>query len=78
MNNKLQPTIDQLIPYLVLGIAIALAVGLFIVLTHVIFWGVIIGGLIWLGLVIKNALFPSSSSPDSNEGRVIEHDDDND
>jgi hypothetical protein len=74
MNNKLQELLEQLIPYILLGIAIALIVGLFIMLSYVLIWGIVIGGVIWLVMAIKNLLFPTVKI-DNKKGRVIEHDD---
>ena len=54
MDNKLQKFFEQLIPFIILGIAIALVVGLFIMLSYVLVWGLIIGGVIWLVAMIKN------------------------
>ncbi len=73
MNNKLQELFEQVIPFIVLGIAIALIIGLFIMLSYVLFWGILLGALIWVAVLIKNYLFPSL--PSKKEGRVIEHDD---
>jgi membrane protein YdbS with pleckstrin-like domain len=75
MNNKLKQMLEQLPAFIILGIAIAVVVGLFIMLSYVLVWGLILGAIIWLGVVIKNYIFPSSVS-DKNAGRVIEHDDD--
>lgn len=74
MNNKLKQMVDLLPTFIILGIAIALLVGLFIMLSYVIVWGLLLGGIIWVGFVIKNYFFPSSSTKNTG-GRVIEHDD---
>jgi hypothetical protein len=71
MDNKLQKLFEQLIPFIILGISIALVVGLFIMLSYVLVWGFIIGGVIWLTVMIKNYFFKTKSS---DKGRVIEHD----
>lgn len=72
--NKIQELIEQLVPFIVLGIAIALIIGLFIMVSYVLIWGLVLGGIIWVGVAIKSLLFPSKSSG-KNEGRVIEHKD---
>ena len=71
MDNKLQTFFEQLIPFIILGIAIALVVGLFIMLSYVLVWGLIIGGVIWLVAMIKNYFYKAKTS---DKGRVIEHD----
>ena len=72
MNNRIQQILEQLVPFVVLGVAIALVIGLFIMLTYVMFWGVFFGAIIWVAMKIKNYLFPSPLV--KHEGRVIEHD----
>ena len=74
MNTKVKHIFEQLIPFIVLGISIALFIGLFIMLSYVLIWGIILGSIIWLGFVIKNLLFPSSPAS-KNEGRIIDHKD---
>lgn len=73
MNNKLQRSVYQLIPFLFIGIAIALGIGLIIVFTHILLWGIIIGAAIWVVAIIKEFLFPKKSE-DKASGRIIEHD----
>ncbi|AHE66127.1 hypothetical protein Loa_00557 [Legionella oakridgensis ATCC 33761 = DSM 21215] len=53
MNNKLQQILEHLIPFIMLGIAIAFAVGLLMMFFYVVIWGIIIGGFIWLVVFIK-------------------------
>ncbi|KTD23011.1 hypothetical protein [Legionella londiniensis] len=72
MNNKFQQLLEQLIPFIVLGIGIALAIGLLIMFSYVLVWGVLIGGVIWLVYFIKNYFFPGPSE-NQKKGRVIEH-----
>lgn len=74
MNTKLKQMLEQLPIFIVLGVAIALVVGLFIMLSYVVIWGLVIGAVIWLVMMLKNYLFPTSPA-DKNEGRIIEHDD---
>lgn len=81
MNHKLQQIFKQLAPFLILGISIAISLGLFILFFYVILWGILIGGCLWLIVFIKNTLFSNGTSPinqphqKSTKGRVIEHDD---
>lgn len=74
MNNKLKAIFEQLIPFLLIGIAIALIIGLFIMLSYVLLWGFVLGAIIWAGFSIKNYLFPAHPT-EKNEGRIIDHDD---
>ena len=74
MNNKLKAIFEQLTPFLLIGIAIALIIGLFIMLSYVLLWGFVLGAIIWAGFSIKNYLFPSHPT-EKNEGRIIDHDD---
>lgn len=75
MRNK---WIETLLPYLFLGISIAFLVGFLIILSYVFFWGLLIGGIIFLAMAIKEKFFPSASkeiTKKKEKGRVIEHDD---
>lgn len=63
----------QIPSFLVLGIAIALIVGLFIMLSYVLVWGIFLGGLIWIAMLIKNLLFPRLTN--NKKGRILDHDD---
>ena len=74
MKNKVQKALEQLFPYIMLGVSITLVIGLFMMLSYVFIWGALLGGVIWLAVTIKNYLFPSLSSKE-NEGRIIDHDD---
>lgn len=78
MNEKLKQALENIIPFLVLGIAIALAVGFFILFSYVLFWGLIVGAVLWALSFVKNLFFPhtkASNPPTKRKGRVIEHDD---
>ena len=71
--------IESLMPFLAAGFAIAVLIGFFIVLSYVLIWGLVIGGGLWLGMMMKEKLFPSpkrasSRSHHSDKGRIIEHD----
>lgn len=76
MNDNIKRLFENLIPFILLGVAIALVIGLFIMLSYVLVWGLIIGGIMWLGSFIYGYLFPDKTKlPPSSEGRIIEHDD---
>lgn len=74
MNDKLRNILESLIPFMLLGVAISLIIGLFIMFSYVLIWGIFIGGILWLVFFIKNFLFPGSKKSPQAEGRVIEHD----
>ncbi len=63
---------EQSIPYIIIGMVIALAIGLLIMLSRIFIWGLILGAIIWFAVFIKNYLFPTP--PDEKTGRIIEHD----
>ncbi|KTD64660.1 hypothetical protein [Legionella spiritensis] len=74
MNDNLKKMFENLIPFLLLGIAVALLVGLFIMFSYVLIWGIIIGGILWAVSIVKEYVFPSKSKKNT-QGRVIEHED---
>lgn len=76
MNKSFKEILEQLFPFLLLGTAIALVVGVFIMFSYVLVWGIVIGGILWVIYAIKNALFPGPSVSEDNKkkGRIIEHD----
>ncbi|GGI88819.1 hypothetical protein [Legionella impletisoli] len=74
MDKKFQNILEQLIPFIILGIGIALAIGLLIMFSYVLVWGIVIGGVIWLVYFVKSYFFPDKAASKKN-GRIIEHDD---
>lgn len=74
MNNKIAEIFETLIPFMVMGVAIALFFGLLFMFSYVLVWGFIIGGVLWLVTVAKQFLFPKTTAK-KDEGRIIEHDD---
>jgi hypothetical protein len=74
MSHKKQQIYEQIIPFIILGIATAVVIGLFIMLSYALIWGVILGGIFWLASLVKNYLFPSAVKA-TKAGRIIEHDD---
>jgi Mn2+/Fe2+ NRAMP family transporter len=65
--------LESLIPFVVIGVVIALGIGLLLMFFSVAIWGVVIGGLLWLGMLAKQFFFPSNPAS-KEEGRIIEHD----
>ena len=74
--NKLELFFEQLIPFVLLGIAIAFTVGLIIVFSYVLMWGILLGGIIWIVFIIHH--YFSSRSSGKRDGSIIEHNDNND
>ena len=77
MNKTLKQLFAPLVPFVILGIAIALFIGLFIMLSYVLVWGIVLGAIFWLAAMLKNYLFPPFPA-DKKKGRVINHDDNDD
>ncbi len=78
MNDKLQRTLESLIPFFMIGVGIALLVGVFIMFSYVLVWGILIGAILWLVNFVKNLLFPEKKPvhlAEKSKGRIIEHDD---
>ena len=73
MNKTFQQLLAQLVPFIMLGIGIALAIGLLIMFSYVLVWGILIGGVIWMIYVIKSYFSPTPSNK-KKKGRIIEHD----
>lgn len=76
MNDKLQKIIENVIPFMVIGVGIAILIGLLFMFFYLFIWGVLIGGVLWIAAIAKEYFFPSKEKPVQKEqGRVIEHDD---
>ena len=67
--------VEQLIPFLIIGVAIALLIGVFIMLSYALVWGLLIGAILW-GIVRIKAFFKKPSAEEKTSGRIIEHDND--
>jgi hypothetical protein len=77
MSEKLKHLLENIVPFIILGIIIALMVGFFIMFSYILFWGLVIGGILWTISFLKN-LFASKSlkhPPAESKGRIIEHND---
>ncbi|WP_419419523.1 hypothetical protein ACNVED_13585 [Legionella sp. D16C41] len=74
MSNKVNYILQTLIPFLIIGIAIAMLIGLLILFSYILVWGIFVGAILWLAAIIKNFLFPKKVTSNS-DGRIIEHDD---
>ena len=72
-------TFQQLPAFIFLGIAIALTIGLFIVFTYVLLWGILLGSLFWLCALIKqyfstSSTYKNNKNNKNNHGRIIDYD----
>lgn len=74
MSDKLEKVLENLVPFIVIGVGIALLIALLFMFFYVAIWGVVIGGILWLAALAKQYFFPSEPSQ-KDSGRVIEHDD---
>lgn len=79
MSVKLKHLFENFIPFLILGIVIALAIGFLIMFSYVLLWGLAIGLVFWAISFVKNLFHSKPQNVPSTEtkGRVIEHDDKN-
>jgi uncharacterized Tic20 family protein len=74
-SNKI---LEAILPYLYLGITIALMIGFLIILSYVFIWGILIGFIIYIGVFIKERFFSKNktvTNKKKHKGRVIDHDD---
>lgn len=63
------------LPFVILGTAITIGIVLLFIFFYVAFWGVLVGGVLWLSVLIKNYFFPAKHiAPVKKEGRIIEYD----
>ncbi len=69
MKNKFT---QQLPAFIVFGIALALLMGLFVVFAYVIFWGIVLGAVLWVCVLIAS-YFQKTDTP-SKKGRIIDYD----
>lgn len=74
MNDKLEKIFENLVPFIVIGVGIAIVIGLLFMFFYVAIWGVVIGGILYLAALAKQYFFPSESTK-KEQGRIIEHDD---
>ncbi|MCH9755787.1 MAG: hypothetical protein K0U37_01175 [Gammaproteobacteria bacterium] len=76
MSRSLKHFFQQLPPFILLGIAIALAVGIFVVFSYVLVWGLLIGGILWgVSAIFQyfRSLSASDNEPKTSKGRIIDH-----
>ncbi|MCC5791750.1 MAG: hypothetical protein JJT82_03965 [Legionellaceae bacterium] len=74
MNDKLRQFLESVLPFVVIGIAIAFIIALFSFFSYILLWGIVIGGVLGAIAWLIN-LFSAKKSTKSRSGRTIEHDD---
>lgn len=81
MKRQFKDLFNQLPPFVLLGISIVLAIGIFLIFSYVLVWGLVIGGVLW-GMSLLIQYIRELSDPPSKKkrkkntkkGRIIEHD----
>ncbi|MDF1646439.1 MAG: hypothetical protein P1U61_05625 [Legionellaceae bacterium] len=77
MPQLLKHFFQQLPPFILLGIVIAFAAGIFMLFSYVLIWGLAIGAVLW-GVNLIYQYFSHSSSSNTpikpSKGQVIDHD----
>lgn len=68
MKRKLT---QQLPAFVLLGIALALFIGLFVVFAYVVFWGMLIGLILWLGVAVSSYFQKPKAH---RKGQIIDYD----
>lgn len=77
MHQSLKYFFRQFPPFILLGIAIALLLGIFIIFSYVLIWGLCIGAALWGINSIIQYVRTLSAAPvikKKHQGRVIDHD----
>ncbi len=80
MTAPKTPFFANLVPFFIAGVSIGVMIALPVLFSYVLFWGFLIGLILWVVMTIKNKLFSSKQSATINEvneskhGRTIEHD----
>lgn len=72
MNAK--KALESLVPFIVIGVAIALFVGLLFMFFYIALWGVLIGAVLWIITLAKDFFFPPKEIKEES-GRIIEYED---
>ena len=60
-------------PCLLLGVAIACTIGIFILFSYMLLWGMLIGLILWVSTLIRRHLFSKNTPSKNQPGRVIDH-----
>lgn len=54
--------LEKIAPFFILGISIAAAFALLTFVSYVLFWGLVIGGLLYAVIAIKDKFFPTAKT----------------
>ncbi len=79
MPPSIKQFLQQLPPFILIGVSIALGVGIFIVFSYVLIWGIVIGAILWGANVLMQYLKSTNIVPNKNKtkkqstGRIIDH-----
>ena len=60
-------------PCLLLGVAIACTICLFILFSYILLWGILIGIMLWLIALVRRSFFSKKAPFKHQPGRVIDH-----
>lgn len=74
MNSRLQQALQNLVPFVILGILVAFLIGLIFMFSYILVWGLVIGGILWIISFLKQFFLPSKAVK-KQEGRIIDHND---
>ncbi len=75
MKNKY---VEKFIPFLMFGFAIAIMIGLLIIIGYVFIWGLVIAAALWIISSLKSkyiSKFGTVKKTSKHKGVIIEHDD---
>ncbi|MBS0358828.1 MAG: hypothetical protein JSS53_06145 [Proteobacteria bacterium] len=73
MSRRLETFFENIMPFVIIGVSIALSILAIIVFAYVFIWGLIIGLLLFSVAYIKERFF-TKHKPHEKTARIIEHD----
>lgn len=73
--NTQRPTklLEKIFPYFIIGVSLTIAIALFILLFYLFIWGIIIGGILWGVILLKEKFFSSNYSLNDDDSEFIIH-----
>ncbi len=66
--------LDQIAPFIMIGIGIVVAIGFLLILSTLFFWGLLIGLVLYTISYIRKTFFMPKTPSSPKKGRIIEHD----
>jgi hypothetical protein len=76
MNDRIFRLIQQFryhfAPFIILGISIACLLGILILFCHLIFWGLVIGTVLWIIMQVRQYLCSQKTPVEQHQGRIID------